>query len=90
MLGVCLLILRRYGYGPPPVHYVGKAATFLLLIAFPILLLRGRARYRWVGVSDRVGLCVVGPRPVLARGLFYAVQVAGAVREARRSRVGTA
>ena len=31
----CLLVLRRYGYGPPPVHYVGKAATFLLLIALP-------------------------------------------------------
>ncbi|MGN9811753.1 CDP-alcohol phosphatidyltransferase family protein [Micromonospora sp. BQ11] len=34
-----LAVLRRYGYGPPPVHYVGKTATFLLLAAFPILLL---------------------------------------------------
>ncbi|WBB94672.1 CDP-alcohol phosphatidyltransferase family protein [Verrucosispora sp. WMMC514] len=32
-------VLRRHGYGPPPVHYVGKTATFLLLAAFPILLL---------------------------------------------------
>lgn len=31
--------LRRHGYGPPPVHFVGKTATFLLLTAFPILLL---------------------------------------------------
>lgn len=39
LLGVCLLVLRRYGYGPPPVHYVGKTATFILLVALPTLLL---------------------------------------------------
>jgi cardiolipin synthase len=39
ILGVCLLILPRYGYGPPPVHYLGKTATFILLMAFPMLLL---------------------------------------------------
>lgn len=39
LLGVCLLILRGYGYGPLPVHYLGKAATFMLLVAFPVLLL---------------------------------------------------
>jgi cardiolipin synthase len=39
VLVVCLLILRAHGYGPPPVHYVGKSATFMLLVAFPILLL---------------------------------------------------
>lgn len=35
----CLLVLRRRGHGPPPVHYVGKTATFILLAAFPVLLL---------------------------------------------------
>jgi cardiolipin synthase len=39
VLGVALLVLRRHGYGPPPVHYVGKTGTFLLLAAFPVLLL---------------------------------------------------
>jgi cardiolipin synthase len=39
LLGVCLAVLRRFGYGPPPVHYVGKTATFILLMAFPFLLL---------------------------------------------------
>jgi cardiolipin synthase len=38
VLGISLIVLRRYGYGPPPVHYVGKAATFVLLGAFPLLL----------------------------------------------------
>jgi cardiolipin synthase len=39
VLGVALLVLRRHGYGPPPVHYVGKTGTFVLLGAFPIILL---------------------------------------------------
>jgi len=39
LLGVGLLVLRRYGYGPPAVHYVGKTATFVLLVALPTLLL---------------------------------------------------
>jgi cardiolipin synthase len=34
-----LIVLRRAGFGPPPVHFVGKAATFNLLYAFPLLLL---------------------------------------------------
>jgi cardiolipin synthase len=39
VMGGCLAVLRRHGFGPPPVHYVGKTATFLLLAAFPVLLL---------------------------------------------------
>ena len=39
VLAVALLVLRRHSYGPPPVHYVGKTGTFLLLAAFPVLLL---------------------------------------------------
>ena len=33
-----LPILKRHGYGPLPVHFLGKAATFNLLYAFPMLL----------------------------------------------------
>ncbi|GLY00329.1 MULTISPECIES: CDP-alcohol phosphatidyltransferase family protein [Actinoplanes] len=39
VLFVALLILRRQGHGPPPVHYVGKSGTFVLLASFPIILL---------------------------------------------------
>jgi cardiolipin synthase (CMP-forming) len=39
VLSVGLLVLRRYGYGPPTVHFLGKAATLNLLYAFPLLLL---------------------------------------------------
>jgi CDP-diacylglycerol--glycerol-3-phosphate 3-phosphatidyltransferase len=33
-----LPVLRRHGYGPLPVSFLGKAATFNLLYAFPMLL----------------------------------------------------
>ena len=39
MLGVVLLLLRRRGYGPLRVSFVGKAATLSLLYAFPLLFL---------------------------------------------------
>ena len=39
VLGIALLVLRRHGYPPLQVHYLGKAATLLLLYAFPGLLL---------------------------------------------------
>jgi cardiolipin synthase len=39
LLGVVLLALNRRGIQPPEVHYLGKAATFCLLYAFPLLLL---------------------------------------------------
>lgn len=39
VLGVVLLALRRRGYGPLRVSFVGKAATLSLLYAFPLLFL---------------------------------------------------
>lgn len=39
MLFVMLLVLARHGYGPLRVHLAGKAGTFALLYAFPLLLL---------------------------------------------------
>ncbi len=38
VLTACLPVLRKRGYGPLPVHFLGKAATFNLLYAFPMLL----------------------------------------------------
>lgn len=38
VLTVTLVVLRSVGSGPLPVHFLGKAATFNLLYAFPLLL----------------------------------------------------
>lgn len=39
LLGFTVPLLARRGYGPLPVHFLGKTATFGLLCAFPLLLL---------------------------------------------------
>jgi cardiolipin synthase len=49
-----LYVLRRHGYGPPAVHFVGKAATLCLLYAFPLLLL-GAHSGAWATVAKVVG-----------------------------------
>ena len=38
-MGIVIIMLKRVGQTGLPVHFVGKAATFNLLYAFPVLLL---------------------------------------------------
>jgi len=84
-LAVCLLILRRFGYGPPPVHYVGKTATFILLAALPALLL-ATASPGSAWWSHPVGWSLAWWGLVLywIAALLYAAQVVGVARAARR------
>jgi len=49
LLALLLPALARRGYGPLPVHFVGKAGTFALLYAFPLLLLA-----QWEGLVSTV------------------------------------
>jgi len=39
LLAATYPMLAKRGYGPLPVHYLGKAGTFALLYAFPLLLM---------------------------------------------------
>jgi cardiolipin synthase len=39
VLAVNVLVLRAHGVAPLPVHTLGKAATFVLFVGFPVLLL---------------------------------------------------
>jgi cardiolipin synthase len=52
LLAFTLPVLRRHGYGPLPVHLLGKAATLCLLYAFPLLL-----------VADHTGTLAAVCRP---------------------------
>lgn len=76
-----LLVLRHYGYGPLPVHYVGKAATLCLLYAFPLLLLAHDA-HGWVGaVAEAFAVAFTGWGGALYiwSGVLYLMQVLLAV-----------
>ena len=55
LLSVTIPVLARYGYGPLPVHFLGKAATFCLLYAFPLLLLGTAAQGFWGDVGRTLG-----------------------------------
>ncbi|MER7442921.1 CDP-alcohol phosphatidyltransferase family protein [Micromonospora avicenniae] len=84
LLLASLGVLRRFGYGPPPVHYVGKTATFLLLAAFPTLLLASAVP----GATDVAGalgwgLAWWGLVLYWVAGAMYVIQASRLVRAAR-------
>jgi cardiolipin synthase len=87
-MGVCLLALRRGGFGPPAVHYVGKTATFLLLGAFPLLLLAKAAPgVAWLFGPFGWGLAWWGLGLYWAAAALYLAQAAAVLRA---HRAGTA
>ncbi|MDI5939330.1 MULTISPECIES: CDP-alcohol phosphatidyltransferase family protein [unclassified Micromonospora] len=85
-------VLRRHGYGPPPVHYVGKTATFLLLAAFPVLLLAHATSAVTATVAGAVGWGLAWWGLVLywAAGALYVLQAARLVRAVRSPAAGAA
>jgi cardiolipin synthase len=86
MMIICLLVLKRAGYGPPQVHYIGKTATFILLFSFPTLLLArvvGGTSGFWHAVGW--GLAWWGIVLYWIAGLFYVIQAYAAIRAARQA-----
>ncbi|WP_433527849.1 CDP-alcohol phosphatidyltransferase family protein [Micromonospora sp. CA-263727] len=79
-----LSVLRRHGYGPPPVHYVGKTATFLLLAAFPTLLLAATVPAT-TAAAGAIGWALAWWGLVLywAAGALYVIQARQLVRAVR-------
>ena len=89
VLGVALLVLRGYGYPPLQVHYLGKAATLLLLYAFPGLLLAyGSNPVAAVAEPIAWALTIWGTALYVLSGALYLVQVAGIVRTERAATSG--
>ncbi|WP_199506302.1 CDP-alcohol phosphatidyltransferase family protein [Geodermatophilus sp. TF02-6] len=84
VLGAALLVLRRYGYPPLQVHYLGKAATFTLLYAFPLLLLAdGEGPVVAVARPVAYAFTIWGGALYVLAGVLYVVQVVGLVRAER-------
>jgi cardiolipin synthase len=85
VVAAALAALRRYGYVGLPVHYLGKSATFILLFAFPVLLL-AHSVAATADVAGAVGWALAWWGLVLywAAGALYLVQAAALARAARR------
>lgn len=81
-----LPVLRRHGYGPLPVHFIGKAATFNLLYAFPLLLLAdGDGTAAAIARPIAWGFTWWGTALYWVAGAMYAIQTAQLVRPRARS-----
>ncbi|KWX05693.1 CDP-diacylglycerol--glycerol-3-phosphate 3-phosphatidyltransferase [Carbonactinospora thermoautotrophica] len=76
LLALLYPLLRAHGYGPLPVHFLGKAATLNLLYAFPLLLL-GDGDGRIATLAKIFGWAFVGWGTALYwwAGVLYALQV---------------
>ncbi|ALG11050.1 CDP-alcohol phosphatidyltransferase family protein [Kibdelosporangium phytohabitans] len=81
---VCLPLLRRAGYGPPEVLYLGKGATFVLLYAFPFLLFAQIDTWL-AGVAQPIAYAftVWGVVLYVWSGLIYILQAVTAIRRPR-------
>ena len=79
-----LMVVRHYGYRALPVHFIGKAATFDLLFAFPLILL-GQGDSMLAAVALPCGWAFAWWGTVLywVAGVMYAVQTRDVVRVAR-------
>ena len=87
VLAACLPLLRPRGYGPPPVVYLGKAATFLLLWTFP-LLLAGLQTGWFADLCRPTGyaFAIWGSALYLYTGALYLAQIVLALRTPRAQR----
>jgi cardiolipin synthase len=85
VLAATLLVLRTRGLTALPVTYIGKAATFALMSAFPLILLG-----QWDALWSRVVLAcgwaflIWGMAMYLWSGVLYVIQVAMVVRQLPR------
>jgi len=82
-----LMVVRHYGYRALPVHFIGKAATFDLLFAFPMILL-GQGDSMLAVIALPVGWAFAWWGTVLywVAGTMYAIQTRDVVRAARAAR----
>jgi cardiolipin synthase (CMP-forming) len=81
VLAATLPVWRRYGVTAPEVHYLGKAATFNLLYAFPLLLLaRGDSTAAEIARPVAYAFTAWGGGLYVWSGLLYLVQVTIMIR----------
>lgn len=75
-MAVVLLVAQRHGQTGLPVHFVGKAATFNLLYAFPLLLLGvGDSSFAHAALAVGWAFAWWGTALYWVAGVLYAVQV---------------
>lgn len=79
-----VMVVRHYGYRALPVHFIGKAATFDLLYAFPLILV-GQGASMFAAVMLPIGWAFAwwGTGLYWVAGVMYAVQTRDVVALAK-------
>jgi cardiolipin synthase len=84
IVGVSILLLRRNGFAPPEVTYIGKGATFVLMYAFPFLLLtQGGSDVAAFARPIAYAFTIWGGVLYVWSGALYVVQSLRAIRSDR-------
>ncbi|AXB43056.1 CDP-alcohol phosphatidyltransferase family protein [Amycolatopsis albispora] len=84
VVGCCILVLRRRGFAPPEVTYIGKGATFVLMYAFPFLLLtQGGSDLAAVARPIAYAFTTWGGVLYLWSGALYVLQTVRAISPGR-------
>ena len=86
MLLVLAVVLANHGYGPLPVHDLGKAATFALFFGLPVIML-GLAFPAVQAVSEPIGWAITlwGAFLYWWAGIIYAIETMRVIRIPRVS-----
>lgn len=81
LLAVLGVILANHGFGPLPVHHLGKMATFSLFFALPILML-GEAFTEVTAVTNPLGwaFAIWGAFLYWWAGVIYIIETSRVVR----------
>jgi cardiolipin synthase len=84
IVGISILLLRRNGFAPPEVTYIGKGATFVLMYAFPFLLLtQGGSDVAVFARPIAYAFTIWGGVLYVWSGALYVVQSLRAIRSDR-------
>jgi cardiolipin synthase len=85
VVGICIWVLGRKGFAPPEVTYIGKAATFNLLYAMPLMLLaQGGSTAATMARPVAYAFAIWGGALFLWSGVLYLVQTRAALRSSAR------
>src|SRR5450756_1798381 len=84
-----LMVVRHYGYRALPVHFIGKAATFNLLFAFPLILMgQGDSTFATVALPCGWAFAWWGTVLYWVAGVMYAVQTLSLIHISEPTRLG--
>jgi cardiolipin synthase (CMP-forming) len=85
VVACCIWVLARFGFAPPEVTYIGKAATFNLLYAMPLMLLaQGGSTAATIARPVAYAFAIWGGALFLWSGVLYLVQTRMALRSSAR------